>query len=240
MAELKKLHIDTPNNRYEERDLGTWSSVSDVDAFMKAYNHDNNYEGLSLGNYVTIQDGTYNGTWMIAGFDTEYNKGIPNTGYGITFIPKTILFSAPMNDTATTVGGYYGSKMFQTTLPSVANILKGVLGDHLLNRPVQVTNSVSGNEASSTIWATAYLSLMSENQVYGSRIYGSKFCSGEATNILPVFNLIKFNQFSTYPGYWLRAVVSTTQFAGAGHVGYATYDPANYKLAGVRPLMYIG
>ena len=49
------------NNKYDATvSLGTWSSLSDVDNFFNTYNHANGYNGLKLGNYVTINDGTYN------------------------------------------------------------------------------------------------------------------------------------------------------------------------------------
>ena len=69
-----EYQIDDPNNRnYDNINLGTWSSVSDVDTFFSRFNHSTAYKDgntkLSVGNYVTIQDGTYNAVWEIAGFD---------------------------------------------------------------------------------------------------------------------------------------------------------------------------
>ena len=70
--------IDKPNERYESKYLGTWSSSTDMDVFFNRFNHDTNYKDgetkLSLGNYVTINDGTYNVQWEIAGFDMEHNQ----------------------------------------------------------------------------------------------------------------------------------------------------------------------
>jgi hypothetical protein len=249
MAELKKLHIDTPNNRYEERDLGTWSSVSDVDAFMKAYNHDNNYEGLSLGNYVTILDGTYNAQWMIAGFDIY--PGDVQSSIGIAMVPRTTLGSFVMNDTATTTGGYIGSKMHKTILPEIATKLQIILGTHMMQQQLLATNYVDSTamrgpiEGAPAFWThptreLAYLSLMSEPQVAGCCAFGSQYDIGEASERLPVFNYRSLDPSKgNYAyGYWLRNVVSNTNFGVYYFNGILTLDPANEYRA-LKPVMYI-
>ena len=93
---------------------------------------------------VTIKDGTYNAVWIVAGLDTEFGKGdTALSHHHVTLIPKTHLFTARMNSTSTTVGGYYGSEMNQSTLPAVANNLKKVLGNHLLERRVLLSKSIN-------------------------------------------------------------------------------------------------
>ena len=239
----------TPNDRYEAKSLGTWSSVSQVDSFLSTYTHANGYNGLSVGNYATIQDGIYNKAWLIAGFDTEYNRGDTASGYGITMIPIEPLFNAQMNTSNTTAGGYYGSAMRTSTLPTVATNLKKVLGDHLLSRRVLLSNSVNstapspggaGWTGSSDGWAwySEYLTLMSEVQVYGSSVWGGGYDVGEADKILPIFKFIHQNEFSRLT-FWLRAVASSTIFARADDDGRAGIWGASLS-DGVRPLLYLG
>jgi hypothetical protein len=237
MAELKKLHIDTPNNRYEERDLGTWSSVSDVDAFMKAYNHDNNYEGLSLGNYVTILDGTYNAQWMIAGFDiftTEDGNYTADSHKGITWIPKTILTTGRMNPTNTTDGCYMGSEMYQTTLPAIAEKLKVVLGDHLLYRWVGVSTGTF--ESNNTAPARAYLTCPTEIELAGVMICGKRRDCGENVSQLPVF---KYTKWAQGYSFWTRTPTSTTTWA-VDHAGNGVLDDVlASQIDNIRPIMFL-
>ena len=98
LGDMGQIHIDTstPNTRYKSQNLGTWSSITDVEDFLYFCNHDTGYYGATIGSYVTINDGTYNKEWVIAGFDMEHNHqasdgNIKDNGYGICLIPKTSL-----------------------------------------------------------------------------------------------------------------------------------------------------
>ena len=93
----RPIDTSTPNTRYKVKNLGTWSSTADVDNFLYSCCHDTGYYGATIGSYVTINDGTYNKEWIIAGFDCEHNKtasdGTPyDNGYGIFMIPTESLF----------------------------------------------------------------------------------------------------------------------------------------------------
>ena len=84
----RPIDTSTPNTRYEVKNLGTWSSITDVEDFLYFCNHDTGYYGATIGSYVTINDGTYNKEWVIAGFDMEHNHqasdgNIKDNGYGI-------------------------------------------------------------------------------------------------------------------------------------------------------------
>ena len=232
------------NCRYEEKSLGTWSSVSQVNNFLAEYTHANDYRGeshtpLSLGNYLTIQDGTYNASWVIVGFDTELNRGDTACGYGISLIPYVYndKMTSYMNSTNTTTGGYQGSYMHNTTLPNIANKLRNVLSTHMIERRILTSNVVSNGASSNWSWESQYLSLLSEVQVYGSAVWGSGYDVGEACNKLPIFNYINFVAFSRH-GFWLRAVTSASFFANTYLYGHADASIASGVLW-VRPLLYI-
>ena len=235
------------------KNLGTFSSISDVETFL------NNHK-VSSGKFydiypfdeVTIKDGTYNAVWIVAGLDTEFGKGDTALAqHHVTLIPKTYLFTARMNSTNTTVGGYYGSEMHQTTLPTVANNLKKVLGNHLLERRVLLSNSINANLASGAgagwqgstnnwAWYSAFCTLMSEIQVYGSIVFSSSFFDvGEACSQLPIFRFANHTYQARFY-FWLRAVSSTTDFALATGNGHAANGYASYADIGVRPLITIG
>lgn len=95
-----EIQNEDPNKRnYASTNLGTWRSASDVDTFFSRFNRSTGYKDgntkLSVGNYVTIQDGTYNAVWEIAGFDMERNQKAADgttydSGYGICMIPSTL------------------------------------------------------------------------------------------------------------------------------------------------------
>lgn len=245
----------TPNTRYKVQNLGTWSSIKDVDNFLSKCNHATGYYGATIGSYVTIKDGTYNKQWIIAGFDCEYNHKIldvdgstsviKDNGYGICLIPKASLGNTKWDgDNNRTYKGYYGSTMHTSTLPTVANNLKKVLGNHLIERNVLLSNSICDEYnqpkyTNSYVWTTAYCTLMSMGQVTGKfASNNSKYDDGEANYKLPLFNYETWN-FDTWA--WLRNIYSAQEIygfntsGGSEHAGYGSWA-GNY---GLRPLIYI-
>ena len=235
---------DYPNTRYESKDLGTWSSVTDVDTFMATYNHDNNYEGISLGNYVTIQDGTYNVQWVIAGFDVEYNQTaadgtVYDNGYGICMIPKTKVTTSVWN-TNTILYGYIASYIHATTLPTVVTNLKTVLGTHVVNRNVLLSSAVefnTGNGSTAYKWTTSDATLMSVGQMTGTfASHNNKYDDGEANYKLPLFN---HENYWTGTDFWTRGVSNSNSawhvVKGNDDIDYIT---ARSKLD-TRPLIYL-
>ena len=247
------------NGVYRGKNLGTLASLTDVENFISEHNFaTTTFSDLFLGDYFTIQDGTYNANWMIAGFDTEFYKGWLVDGssdvqwinqHHITLIPRIPLFNAQMNSTNTTSGGYKGSAMHTSTLPTVVSNLQTVLGTHLLKRYALLSTAVdttrsnmfgnAGGASSSWEWTEVYATLPSEMQIYGSTIWSSSgYDTGEACMKLPVFNFINHVQFSRWY-FWLRGVASSSNFCLAGGNGGAGAWGASGSL-GVRPVICIG
>jgi hypothetical protein len=183
--------------------------------------------------------------------DFYYNRGEPIlTIHHIVAIPKENLFTARMNSTDTTTGGYKGSEMQTITLPTVNNKLSAVLGNHYIQRYAIISSAVNTERASmagnnymgcTSNWsATAvYACLMSEIELYGATIFTSSYADiGEANQKLPLFNFI--NQ-STYPtsSFWLRSVVNSKRFAVSDGKGFASSGDATH-VEGVRPIITIG
>ena len=240
-----QFQLDPPNERYESVNLGTWSSISDVDTFFSRFNHNNNYKDgrtkLSLGNYVTIKDGTYNAIWEIAGFDMESNQLAADgttfdNGYGICLIPRTQLTTGQWNTSNTTAGGYKSSYMHTTVLPGIVTKLKTILGSHIVNRNVLLSSSTDRNYSNAYTWTTAYATLMSIGQMTGTFAANkNKYDDGEANYKLPIFNS---KEYGTGSYFWSRGVSGSSYAWLAYGVGsISSYDTGvSY---GVRPLIYL-
>ena len=247
------------NSQYRGRSLGTISSTTQIAEFINDLHvSEGLFDGLYLGDYITVQDSTYNANWMIAGFDTEFYKGwLDNssnptpyiTQHHLTLIPRVPLFNAQMNPTNTTSGGYKGSAMHTSTLPTVVSNLQTVLGSHLLKRYALLSSAVdttrsnmfgnAGGASSSWEWTEVYATLPSEVQIYGSTVWSSSgYDTGEACMKLPVFNFINHVQFSRW-SFWLRGVASSSYFCRASYYGGAGTWAASNSL-GVRPVICIG
>jgi hypothetical protein len=235
------------NSKPRNKDLGT-ITAGNRDAWVQTYVNGGSFEAF-VGDEVTIQDGTYNAKWLVAGCDTELNKGdTALTTHHVSLIPKTPLFSARMNSSNTTAGGVKGSEMVTSTLPALATTLKSALGNRLLERRVLYSNAVDTSAVSqyskltgmASGWElfSAYCSLLSEVQVYGSMVFGGPYDVGEASQQLPIFKFINFINYSRF-GFWLRGVASSADFCYADGYGGASSSGASTS-AGVRPLITVG
>lgn len=243
------LLIDNPlahNGIYTGRNLGTISSASDWAAFRAKYGiADKSYKGLYLGDYVKVNDGTYNADWMVAGFNTETNKGNTNIcPECVSMIPRVGdgCGTSYMNSTNVTTGGYKGSYMHVTKLPAIATKLTTIFGTNLLTRDILASNTVTNGYASDWAWTACKCNLLTSVQVCGSLSFENTGGThnaghniGEGCEKLPVFNFINPVQFSR-SSFWLRGVTSAATFYGVSSTGNASYTGASTAL-GVRPLI---
>ena len=239
------------NGIYRGKNLGTITSAN-IASFLSEHEvSTGKFTGLYVGDEITIQDGEYNAVWLIAGFDTEYNKGdTAFTTHHITLIPKTPLYDDQMNSSNVTTGSYKGSAMHTTKLPALATKLKTALGTHLLKHRAILGNAVNTEAAAAGAstwkgmtsgweWTDVECVLPTEVQVYGATIWSSSgWDTGEAEQKLPVFNFINPVQFSRW-SFWLRGVASGTGFCDCGGDGSADASYASNS-NGVRPLICVG
>lgn len=239
------------NCMYRGKNLGTITS-SNVDTFITEHGVNTGaFKDVWVGDYLTIQDGTYNAVWLVAGLDTEYNRGdTAFTSHHITLIPRGNLTTSYMNETDVTTGGYVGSYMYTTKIPEIVTNLSSALGDHLLTRRALLTNNVNTTAASGAVagwtgssnnwaWYDVRAVLPSEVQIYGSTVFSSSgYDTGDACNILPLYNFrnhVKENR----AWFWTRCVASGAHFCDAGGYGYARAYHASL-VYGVRPLIWLG
>lgn len=241
------------NGIYRGKNFGVFATLSEFDKFLTDHNvSEGVFTDLYLGDYFTLQDGTYNKQWEIAGFDVYLNKGdTAFTAHHLALVPKNNLFTSYMNSSNTTYGGYYGSYMHNSVIPQVNTNMAKVLGSHLLTRRALLSNSVNTNIASGAgagwtgasvewAWYDVKACLMSEVAVYGSRVSSSSLCDvGEDCERLPIYQF-KNHAVSSREWFWLKAVASGTQFAVAYADGVATAAYGSDSSGGVRPLICVG
>ena len=186
------------DDNYEFVQIATFNvnnGTSDADAFFANHRPDNNWNGIKLGNYITINDGTYNMNWIVAGIDLEHNATAADgtsydNGSGLCMIPQAGLVQHSWNDTDTINGGYNASGVHALLNSTIYNNLLGTLGTHIIERNVLLSNETNGNQhsASNYTWTKAYLTLMSAAQVLNKfNGYSTKYDDGEANYYLPLF-----------------------------------------------------
>ena len=214
---------------------------------------DGTFKDIFPGDYITKQvtiSGTaYPVTWVVADCDYWINKGdTAMTAHHVAIVPQAPIFSANMNATNTTEGGYAGSRMYKETIPACATGIVNAFGSgHILTFRDGITNNVNTSLISSnnpywtgaTVWWGEWVSvqcnLMCEAMVYdGVRTASSASDNTMATRQMSAFRLserlINYNR----QWWWLRDVVSSALFAFVDGTGSAaTYYASNVR--GVRP-----
>lgn len=235
-----------------------------IDAFTLADNagaHNAVYRGKNLGSAVTaaqwaaIQAGTFedlfigdywtiNGVnWRIAAFDYYLASDMPD--HHVVIVPDTNLYTAAMNSSSTTSGGYAGSQMRTTNLATAKTTINNAFGsDHILTFAESLVNAVSSGLPSGISTYECTVELMTERQVYGSPIFGGCPWGSSTVPTLNTKDRTQFPLFALNPylaslsWYWLRDIVSDASFAGSNGA-IAGYAGAGYADGGVRPYFCI-
>ena len=204
------------------------------------------FDGLFLGDYWTIGGVEY----IIAAFDYWLNTGDTLcTKHHVVVIPHDQLYTYKFNPTNTTEGGYVGSDLYKNGLTQAKQMITAAFGSaHILNHRECLVNAVTNGKPTGTDWYDRTVELMNENMVYGGRQFSPmpdgatdpwSICRNYTIDKsqLPLFYLapwlISSNQY-----YWLRDVVSVTNFACV--LGYSLASCLSSSNAyGVRPVVGI-
>ena len=225
------------NAVYRGKNLGTSVSAAQWAAIA-----DGTFTDMYIGDYWTIGSVTY----RIAAFDYYYHTGDSDCmTHHVTLVPDAIMYSQCMNDTDVTTGAYVGSKMYTEGLTQAKNTINAAFGSsHILNHRKYLQNAVTDGYASSASWYDSTVELMTEQNVYGCKIFGN-VSNGTArpdnyTVDKSQYPLFKFRPdlISNRMSYWLRDVVSDAHFARVYYDGAADYYSA-YQITGVRPAFSI-
>lgn len=226
--------------------------------------HNSVYRGANLGTSVTsaqwaaIQAGTFDDmyigdywviggvTYRIAAFDYYLRAGDTDmTTHHVTLVPDVPMYTHVMNDTNVTTGGYVGSKMYTSGLTQAKNTINTAFGStHVLTHRQYLSNAVTNGRPSGGSWYDSTVELMTEQNVYGGKIFGA----GNDGSSVPALYTVDKSQYplfafrhdliSNRQTFWLRDVVSAAHFAYVLYTGFATYVDASLVL-GVRPAFSI-
>lgn len=205
------------------------------------------FEGLFIGDYWVI-----NGVnWRIAAFDYWLNCGDTKcTTHHVVIVPDTNLATCQMNDSNVTTGAYIGSNYYtgenSNTGNATANTaINNAFGSsHILTHRELLANAVTNGYESAGSWYDSKFELMTEEMVYGGTIFHNIV---NGTNVpfsytidksqLPLFAL-EPSRITNRAPWWLRDVVSATNFANVAGNGSASHAGASISL-GVRPAFAI-
>lgn len=226
--------------------------------------HNSVYRGANLGTSVTsaqwaaIQAGTFDDmyigdywviggvTYRIAAFDYYLRAGDTDmTTHHVTLVPDVPMYTHVMNDTNVTTGGYVGSKMYTSGLTQAKNTINTAFGStHVLTHRQYLSNAVTNGRPSGGSWYDSTVELMTEQNVYGGKIFG---VGNDGSSVPSLFTVDKsqYPLFAFRPDlisnrqtFWLRDVVSAAAFANVGSYGDAGYNVAS-DVNGVRPAFSI-
>ena len=231
------------NAIYRGKSLGTsvtsaqWTAISN-----------GKFTDMFIGDYWTISGKVY----RIAHFDYWYNFGdTACTTHHVVIVPDANMYSAQMHNTSsgqyeagsanTTEGGYTGSDMYTTNLATAKSTINSAFGSaHILNHRELLTNAVTNGYASGGAWADSTVELMTEQMVYGGKVFGNELNGSN----MPYSYTIGFQQLALFrldksricnrSAWWLRDVASAAYFCNVGDYGLCNCSDASYPL-GVRP-----
>ena len=226
------------NSIYRGKYLGSSVSADQYAAISAG-----TFDDLFIGDYWTI-----NGVnWRIAAFDYWLNCG--DTAcytHHVVIVPDTNLATGKMNDTHITTGAYLGSDYYtasngNTNKATCKTAIENAFGSgHILEHREYLQNAVTNGYASGGTWADSTFELMTEQMVYGGKVYGNVMCGTNVPNSytigqsqLPLFQHDK-SRICNRAAWWLRDVVSSTYFACVSSTGNAACDGAGNSF-GFRP-----
>lgn len=225
------------NSIYRGKSLGT--AVTDA---QWATIREGKFENMYIGDYWTIGGVVY----RIAAFDYYYRSGdTDTTAHHVTLVPDESMYTHVMNDTDVTVGAYVGSKLYTEGLTQAKTMINDAFGvSHVLNHRQYLQNAVTDGYASGGSWYDSTVEVMTEQNVYGCKIFGNQLIGTTLPDNYTVdksqYPLFAFRPdlISNRQRYWLRDVASGSDFTYMYTNNRASYyrASANY---GVRPAFSI-
>lgn len=174
---------------------------------------------------------------VIADFDTFYagyasGYAAINTHHAAVIV--TGFSNVVWNKTNSTAGGYVNSLIHKWLVGSALPQIETWFGSaKVLSHQKLLTNVITGDAASGWAWSSQKISLLSENQMFGSKVWGNSKAAnggyepGEAFKHLNVFNHIDANLLFGNRNIWLRDIASAERSASLYSDGAAGYYAAS-------------
>lgn len=228
------------NAIYRGKNLGTSVTAAQYAAIQAG-----TFDDLYIGDYWVISGVTY----RIAAFDYYLRCGDQDlTTHHVVIVPDSALYNAKMNETNTTEGGYVGSAMYKTGLEQAKTTIKAAFNGHVLKHRIYLVNAVTNGAPSAGAWCDSEVDLMTERMVYGCPVF-SPMGNGSTDPWTTMHNYtVEKSQLALFAHrpdlisnrltFWLRDVVTASNFAAATGHGNADYPDASHSL-GVRPAFCI-
>lgn len=199
------------------------------------------FEDLYIGDYWT--KGGVN--WRVAAFNYFLHTGDTEcTKNHIVIVPDTYLYTAAMNSTNTTAGGYVGSNMYKSGLSNAKTTIKSAFSGHVLKHRINLNNAVTEGKVSGGLWCDSEVDLMCEHMVYGGAVF---LPMSDGKNV-PANHCVENSQLPLFrhdqsficnrTTWWLRDVVASALFSSVLGTGASNCSNAS-NTQGVRPYFCI-
>ena len=241
----------------------------DIYAWLKARAQDGDFTGLRIGDYmdVPITAGTnvpaQTVRYMIGAIDPYYQCSDNPMGHHIAFVPSAPVLvggskavngsyikwndTATNNGNATTKEPYLISKLhgweISDYLPSLPAALRNVLMNYRSLAEQRYGSSGGLTEASGWGWADlGKVWSLSEMEVYGCAVWGSKGYSVGMDCHFPIFDTTASRLMGERVGWWLRSVMggSASSVCDVYGNGTAGSSSATNEWLRPRPCFLIG
>lgn len=229
------ISVEQRRNIFRGKNLGTAFTAA-----QKAEIKAGTFKGFFIGDYWSIGDRI----WRIVDINYWLNSGDAScTTPHLVIMPDQSLYSAKMNETNITTGGYVGSQMYTANLANAKTLVNSAFGSaNILNHREYLTNAVTNGYPSAGAWYDSTVELPNEIMMYGSLVFtpagDGSFVPNRYTIDKTQLALMKMYPRFINPGrywYWLRDVVSSARFAGVGYHGNPDSSGASPS-GGVRPV----
>lgn len=224
------------NAIYRGKSLGSSVTIAQYSAISAG-----TFDDMYIGDYWTIGGVNY----RIAAFDYYLNCGDTScTKHHVVLVPDTCLYNHVMNDTNITTGAYVGSKMYTEGLEQAKTTIKAAFSGHVLSKRIYLSNATANGKASAGAWCDSEVDLMCEHMVYGNGVFSPVSDGTTVPNNyrveksqLPLFQH-EPSRICNRANWWLRDVISASDFALVNSDGFAYYYFASNSI-GVRPAFCI-
>lgn len=257
-GETKKVVIDdllkviVPKNAGTHNGIYRGKDITDLfyDGTLSQQIAAGTFDDVFIGDYIIGK--VSKRKYLVADINYRLNMGDTECKTPhILMIPERIMGTAKMNDTNITTGAYVGSKMYiEYLMPFKEVIYNDFESEHIVSHRNLFANATTNGYESAGGWFHSDIELMNEIMVYGSNIFhniqnGANLAYNYTMDKqqLSLFRLkpdltVARNDAGERYWYWLRDVVSASDFANVGHYGIADNGSASAS-SGVRPAFLI-